>query len=135
MSKSVIGRWKQKDTRRTHKEHFKRLGFELEFEGLVYSEYQNLLKEHTVVLKGGKTKFEEDEFTTALIARTLRKADGEEIDLTKKETLDEFGVSTVQQALDVMFTMGEINRIGSIVSDLSGINEKDEHKEIDELKN
>lgn len=135
MSKAVIGKWKQKDTRQKHTEHFERLGFDVEFEGLLNSEYHSLIKEHTVTLKGGVTKFEEEEFNDAFIAKILKKADGDEIDLTDKATLEEFGVSTIKEALDIMFTFGEINRINEIAKDLSGINVKKEHKEIEELKN
>jgi|GEM_PF-4868495 len=136
MSKAVIGKWLQKDVRQTHTEHFDRLGFDIEFEGLLYSEYKNLIKEHTVTLKGGVTKFEEDEFTNTLIARTIKKADGEEIDLMKKETLEEFGVDSIGAALDLMFNIGELKRVGDIAQELAGLKDsKAEKKEIEDLKN
>lgn len=135
MSKKVFGKWLQRNTRKTHTEYFEDIGIEVKFEGLLYSEFKNLIKDHTVVLKGGQTKFEDEEFETDLIARTIKEADGEPIDLTSKADLEEIGAQNTKEALDMLFTLGEIQRVAQIAKDLAGLDEKEEKKEIEELKN
>ncbi|OCA87290.1 phage tail assembly chaperone [Pseudobacillus wudalianchiensis] len=135
MSKSVLGKWLKKDVKIRKKEHFPRIGFDLEFEALTWSEQKQLIKEHTVKLKKGKERFEEDAYTAAIIARSLVSADGEPLDLNNPETLQENGFTSTEDAVNKLFSVGEIKKANEIIKEISGFNEEDEEEEVEELKN
>lgn len=134
MSKTVLGRWLQKDVKQRKKEYFPRIGMELEFEALTWKEQKQLLKEHTIKLKKGKERFEDDAYNAHMIAKALVSADGEPLDLTNYETLKENGFTSVEDAVDQLFSIGEIQKISNIIREISNMDE-DEEEEIEELKN
>lgn len=135
MSKAVLGKWLKKDVKQRKKVYFPRIEMELEFEALTWKEQKQLVKEHTVKLKKGKEKFEEDAHQAGMIAKSLVSADGEPLDLTSQETLKENGFTSVEDAVNQLFSVGEIQKISEIIREISNMSEEEEEEEIEELKN
>ncbi|KIL79595.1 phage tail assembly chaperone [Bacillus badius] len=135
MSQAILGEWLQKDVRKRKKEYLPRVGKEIELASLTWDEQKMLTKEHTVVLGGGKTKFNQEEYTTAWMAAHIVAIDGQPINLRDKKTLKENGLKDTNEAISRMFTIAEINRVLEIINEISGASEEEEVEKVEELKN
>lgn len=137
MNKTALAKWAQHDVKKRGELIIKRDQDEmvLELEGLDWTTTRNLLKTNTVGLKGGVEKKDDDGFMVDMIAKTVKKMDGEPFDLYDKETLEVIGVKTTEQAINKLFTIGEIGKLITLSRELSGDTDEAEKEEIDELKN
>lgn len=128
MSNEILAKWLSVDKVRTEKVKFSRTGLELEVRSLGWEESKQLSKPHTIKLKDGKTKFNNEDYVIDLIAASLVT-----FDLNDAATLKQIGAESKVAAVDKLFNAGEVKHLTDVIYGL--LDEDDSEEEIEDLKN
>lgn len=131
----ALEKWLQRDVKATGTLELSHIGIVLELEALDWKTTQNLIKKNTIPQKGGPGMRNTDGFTMDVIAKSLKKVNGEPFNLYQEETLSRVGVKTHDQAINKLFTPLEIGKILQKSNELSGSTPEAENEEVEELKN
>ncbi|WP_432355316.1 phage tail assembly chaperone [Sporosarcina sp. A2] len=131
----ALEKWLQRDVKATGELELPHIGLVLELEALDWKTTQNLIKKNTIPRKGGPGERNTDGFTMDMIAKSLKKVNGEPFNLYQEDTLSRIGVKTHEQAINKLFTPFEIGKILQKSNELSGATPEVEEEEVEELKN